>query len=41
MEFSKTLSGRIWNAGGWLFGAYCAFRVANVRFVDYSAQVED
>ncbi|QRW25233.1 G protein coupled receptor [Rhizoctonia solani] len=29
MEFSKTLSGRIWNAGGWLFGAYCAFRVVN------------
>lgn len=29
MQFSKTLSGRIWNAGGWLFGAYCAFRVVN------------
>ncbi|KAH7329864.1 Abscisic acid G-protein coupled receptor-domain-containing protein [Rhizoctonia solani] len=29
IEFSKTLSGRIWNAGGWLFGAYCAFRVVN------------
>ncbi|CAE7100595.1 unnamed protein product [Rhizoctonia solani] len=29
IEFSKTLGGRIWNAGGWLFGAYCAFRVVN------------
>ncbi|KAG8745166.1 hypothetical protein FRC10_008619 [Ceratobasidium sp. 414] len=29
MQFSKTLGGRIWNAGGWLFGAYCAFRVLN------------
>ncbi|KAB5593286.1 G protein coupled receptor [Ceratobasidium theobromae] len=28
MKFSKTLSGRIWNAGGWLFAAYCAFRVS-------------
>ncbi|KAG9075200.1 hypothetical protein FS749_013155 [Ceratobasidium sp. UAMH 11750] len=29
MQFSKTLGGRIWNTGGWLFGAYCAFRVLN------------
>ncbi|CAE6446998.1 unnamed protein product [Rhizoctonia solani] len=29
IEFSKTLGGRIWNLGGWLFGAYCAFRVVN------------
>ncbi|KAJ1305917.1 hypothetical protein OPQ81_010636 [Rhizoctonia solani] len=29
IEFSKTLGGRVWNAGGWLFGAYCAFRVIN------------
>ncbi|CAE6529174.1 unnamed protein product, partial [Rhizoctonia solani] len=29
IEFSKTIGGRIWNAAGWLFGAYCAFRVVN------------
>ncbi|EUC57448.1 G protein coupled receptor [Rhizoctonia solani AG-3 Rhs1AP] len=29
IEFSKTFGGRIWNVGGWLFGAYCVFRVVN------------
>ena len=29
--YARTLQGRIFNFGGWLFAVYCIFRIISVR----------